>query len=221
MNVGTLSGTGSITGAVTVANSPLAIVQPGDSSVGTLSLNSLTFNGAGQINVVAGSSLLSTTSLTTSFAAPVVVNYVGADLGPGSYELVGYGGSLGGAGSSGFALAAAPRVTANLDFSTPGQISVDVVSVDHPVWSGSASSVWSTAAVGSPYNWNLALAGTGTEFLTNDNVEFRDGAATANVQINNGNVQPSTVTFNNMPSRTRSAAPTASPIRRSARRRSR
>ena len=198
LNWGTLSGTGSITGPVVVGNSPAAIVQPGDSSAGTLSLNSLSFNGAGQISVVAGSSLLSTTTLSTSPAGQVVVNYAGFQPpAAGDYELVGYSGSLGGAGSSGFTLAAVQRVTANLDFSTAGQINVDVVSVDHPVWTGSASSVWSTAAVGSPYNWNLAVAGTGTEFLTNDNVEFRDGARTGIVQISNGNVQPVSVTFSN------------------------
>ncbi len=198
LNWGTLSGTGSITGPVVVANSPAAVVQPGDSSAGTLSLNSLSFNGAGQISVALGSSLLSTTSLSTSLAGQVVVNYLGVQIPTaGDFELASYLGSLGGAGSSGFTLASNPRITANLDFSTAGQINVNITSVDHPVWSGSASSVWSTTPVGSPFNWNLAVAGTGTEFLTNDYVEFRDGAKTGIVQISNGNVQPASVTFNN------------------------
>src|SRR5262249_37552204 len=86
---------------------------------------------------------------------------------------------------------------AALDFSTPGLINLNIVSVDHPIWTGSQSTQWTTTPVGGSQNWRLAVAGTGTEFVTGDNVVFDDTAAGGLVTIPGGNVLPSAVTFNN------------------------
>jgi autotransporter-associated beta strand protein len=129
----------------------------------------------------------------------VVINDVSAvPLTVGDYPLVDYTGSIGGTGSAAFALGALPpRTVAHLDFSNPGVIDCDLTSIDYPVWTGSASSVWSTATIASPKNCVLATAGSGTDFLTGDNVVFNDLASTGNVQISAANVKPASATFDN------------------------
>ena len=53
-------------------------------------------------------------------------------------------------------------------------------------------------APGAAFNWKLQLAGTNTEFLTNDQVIFDDTATgTTAVTINDATVAPASVTFNN------------------------
>ncbi|RYD87456.1 MAG: autotransporter, partial [Sphingobacteriales bacterium] len=73
-----------------------------------------------------------------------------------------------------------------------------MINGDTPVWTGVASGAWSTAAVGSPFNWKLQVGGGGTEFLLNDQAVFDDNATgTTNVVINDATVAPASVTFNN------------------------
>jgi autotransporter-associated beta strand protein len=198
-NQGTIGGSGNINAAITVPDSPSNIIQGGDVGAGTLSLNSLTFNGAGQIRLWMGSSFLSAGTLTANGSAgAVVINYNGAAPGTaGLIPLVGYS-SLGGTGTAGFALGVLPpRYNASLDFNTPGLINLNLLSVDHPIWTGSQNTQWTTSAVGGNQNWRLAVAGTGTDFVTGDNVVFDDTAAGSFVQITGSNVQPNTVTFSN------------------------
>lgn len=201
LNSGVLGGTGTFSNAaITVASSPSNIVAGGDSGAGTLTVNSLAFSGSGQIDVAFGASLLNATTLTVNGAARSVViqNAGGYPLAIGEYPLVSYSGSIGGTGSAAFVLGALPpRTLAHLDFSNPGVVDYDLTGTDHPIWTGSASSTWSTATISSPKNWTLAIAGTATDFLTGDNVVFNDNAHTGNVQISAANVQPASATFNN------------------------
>ena len=114
----------------------------------------------------------------------------------GDYPLIDYSGSL--SGSAAFVLGTMPpRTLGHLDFSNFGAIDFDVTGIDFPVWTGSANTTWSTSAISSPYNWKLAIAGTGTNFVTGDNPLFNDSAHTGNVQISAANVQPAGVTFAN------------------------
>ncbi len=202
LNQGTLGGIGSV-GGVTVASSTGAIVQGGDANAGTLSINSLTFNGAGQVKVVLGSSLVQATSLTANGAAgSVTINISGPPPTTiGETQLVLYSGAIGGTGSSAFTLGSLPtppRYTASLDFSNAGVIDLNVTFVDRPVWSGSQSSEWSTNAISGAKNWVLAVAGTATDFLPGDNVVFNDSAASGIVAISGtADVAPSSVVFNN------------------------
>ena len=70
---------------------------------------------------------------------------------------------------------------------------------DTPKWTGAASGVWSTTAVGTPFNWKLQTAATNTEFLANDQVIFDDTATgTTSITINDATVTPASFTFNNL-----------------------
>jgi fibronectin-binding autotransporter adhesin len=199
---GTLGGTGSFVSATaTVASALGNAIAAGDSGAGTLTVNSLTFSGSGQIDVGFGTTLLNATTLAANGAAHSVViqNSGGFPTAIGEYPLVDYSGSIGGTGSAAFVLGGTlpPRTVAHLDFSNPGVIDYDVTAVDYPVWTGSASTTWSTSAISPPKNWKLAIAGSATDFMTGDNPLFNDTAHTGNVQISAANVQPASVTFNN------------------------
>jgi autotransporter-associated beta strand protein len=199
---GTLGGTGAFSNATaTVASSPSNVIIAGDSGAGTLSVNSLTFNGSAQVYVSFGASLLNTTTLNVNGGAGsvVILNAGGFPTAVGEYPLVAYTGSIGGTGSAAFVLGGAqpPRTVAHLDFSNAGVIDYDVTGTDHPVWTGSQSSTWSTATIPNPKNWKLAVGGGATDFITGDNVSFDDTAHTGNVQISAANVQPVNVVFNN------------------------
>jgi autotransporter-associated beta strand protein len=61
-------------------------------------------------------------------------------------------------------------------------------------WTGTASGDWSTAAIGSPFNWKYG--GSGTEYLEGDVVVFDDAATATAVNLATS-VAPSSVTFNN------------------------
>ncbi len=201
LNNGALGGTGTFSNAtVTVASSPSNAVTGGDSGAGTLTVNSLTFSGSGQINVAYGASLLNATTLAVNGPAHSVViqNSGGYPTAVGEYPVVDYSGSIGGTGSAAFVLGTLPpRTVAHLDFSNLGVIDYDLTGTDHPVWTGSQSSTWSTGNIPGSKNWKLAIAGTATDFITGDNAVFDDTAHTGNVQISAANVQPAAVTFNN------------------------
>ena len=60
-------------------------------------------------------------------------------------------------------------------------------------WTGAASTAWNTLAT----NWKTASTNVATEFLPNDAVFFHDNPTTAVVDISDGNVSPSSTTFDN------------------------
>jgi autotransporter-associated beta strand protein len=73
-----------------------------------------------------------------------------------------------------------------------------MINGDTPIWTGLASGAWTTTALGTPFNWKLQIAGTNTEFLSNDQVIFDDSATgTTAVTINDATVAPASVTFTN------------------------
>lgn len=217
---GTLDGTGSITAGhlVTVADSANNVVANGGSgtavsAVTPLTINALTFNGAGTLNLNTSfasraTPRLATTTLTTgatnASAGVITVNAATTDLAwqPGVYSLVGYT-TLGGTGFSSFNTAAnlaglGGRQSASALSNGGGAISV-TVSGDFPVWAPSTSNAnWTTSPTG---NWKLdSSSGAVTDFLANDTVLFDDSATPSSpltVSISSGNVAASRVAFNN------------------------
>ncbi len=84
----------------------------------------------------------------------------------------------------------------------PGYIDLQF-SVDYPIWTGTGNGVWDNNVNQSPQNWKLASSGTNntpTNFQVNDAAVFDDSAGTGHTVVSlngTGNVDPSSVTFNN------------------------
>ena len=204
-NGASLSGNGTVAAPLTVGNG--GILTAGYLGSGTLTVNGLTFGTAStdtsSVNATIGANpaLINVAGDVNAISGvhKVTINVgVNGAAGIGEYPLIDYSGSLTGTGSGAFVLGSLPpRTIAHLDFSNAGVIDYDVTSIDHPVWTGSASSTWSTAAIANPKNWKLAISGSATDFITGDSVVFDDTAHTGAVQISAANVQPANVTFNN------------------------
>lgn len=123
----------------------------------------------------------------------------------GTYRLLDYDGTIGGAGSGAFALsgvATYPHMTAALDFTTAGQVNLVVSAVDSLIWTGQASSAWD---VDTTANFALSSApSSGSTFYQGDAVTFGDthdvgapATPVSNATITGGAVTIGNLTFNN------------------------
>ncbi len=198
---GTLDGTGTVN-TVTVGNGTGGVITNGNGGTGVLTIGALTFNGAGAVNVnTAGSLGIAVTgALTTSGAGSVTLNVpVGLPWVTGTtYDLISYGtlnGAIGNFTAGSIAGLGARQTPTPVIHNNNVAITI---AGDTPVWTGAASGAWTTTPIGAPFNWKLQIAGTGTDFLPNDQVIFDDTATgTTDVTINNAAVNPASVTFNN------------------------
>ena len=143
--------------------------------------------------------ILNTGTLTASGGAGSVTINVGgsAPTAATSYKLLGYSGSF--SNLSAFTLGTLPnRTSASLTNNTgSSEIDLNVTAVDHPIWSGAATNVWSTAVLTPTKNWVLASSpGTQTDYLEGDNVVFDDTSSVKTVDIATANVSPMSVTVN-------------------------
>ena len=202
---GSVDGTGMIN-SVAVANTPAAIVNNGAGSTTPLAIGSLNFNGAATVNVnTAGAAglIVNGALVTTPSAGQVTINVTTAPVwvNGNTYNLIGYGSFSGNVTdfTKGTIPGLGARQSASLgDTGNSNGFITLAIAGDSPYWTGQASGLWSTTAVGSPYNWKLLSGQTGTEFLPNDQVLFDDNATgTTNVSITSGNVNPLSVTFSN------------------------
>ncbi|MFD0894631.1 autotransporter-associated beta strand repeat-containing protein [Luteolibacter ambystomatis] len=201
LGTGTVDGTG-LVDTINVGHATGGVVANGNGSFSPLSVNNLTFNGTGAMNVAINSASpgLVVGALTTNAAGPVTLNVSNPIWSNGqTYDVVSYT-SLGGAGYSAFTLGTVSglgaRQTANIQNS--GASLQVVITGDNPTWTGALSNEWSTAVLASPKNWKSVNLGTSTDFLANDAVIFGDAATgSTSVNIAGGNVVPSSTTFNN------------------------
>lgn len=213
----TLGGRGSA-GNVTVAGgSTGGTVVAGQSNVGSLTLAGLTFGGKGAVNVAnigsgGDASIITAGTLTANGSAgSVTINVSGSNLFTGTYKLIGHSGAVGGTGGFGaFKLGTVPTLTGPRVGGTPFRLvnnadEIDVkVSNDYILWTGVASSQWSTATIASPKNWKVVSTNAATDYLEtvsngNDAVVFDDSAGTGpkTVDISAANVKPMNVAFGN------------------------
>ena len=207
LTLGTVDGTTTINN-LTVANAATAILSHGNGSQSPLTIGSLTFGGAATVNVLtstatANSPRFVTTTLATNAAAKATITPVNA-FGywePGTYQAIGYTGTIGGAGFAGFQLPATAlaglggRQTATLDNSVAGQVNV-VIGGNRAQWTGAGNGNWDTATQ-TPQNWKQSVAGTPTDFLANDATVFDDtatGSTTINVVANVSPAMPPSIT---------------------------
>ncbi|HEY8993364.1 MAG TPA: autotransporter-associated beta strand repeat-containing protein [Lacunisphaera sp.] len=205
---GTLDGTGTV-GAVTVGNGTGGIVTNGNGGTSALTMDSLTFNGAGTISLNKASDIstvgLAVTGAFTTTAAngQITLNVLTAPawVNGSTYNLISYG-SFNGANTDftlGTITGLGARQSATLGNTgaSSGFITLAIAG-DTPVWTGAANGNWTTTAQPSPFNWKLQTAGTTTQFLTNDQVLFDDTATgTTEIKITDANVSPASVIFNN------------------------
>jgi autotransporter-associated beta strand protein len=213
----TLGGRGSA-GNVTVADgSTGGTIEAGQSNNGSLTLSSLTFDVKGTINVAnigngdSASILTASTLAANGASGSVSINVSGPNLLTGTYKLIGHSGPVGGMGGfAAFKLGTVPTLTGPRVGSTPfllvdnaGEIDVQV-SNDYILWTGAATSEWSTATIASPKNWKLVSTGAAADYLEtvsngSDAVVFDDSAGTGpkTVNISAANVKPMSVVFGN------------------------
>jgi autotransporter-associated beta strand protein len=202
VNNGTVDGTGTLSSVNVTSGS--GIVANGNGAVVPLTIDSLSFVDAGALNLRINSTspALITSSLNTGAAGggQVTVNVSNTSWDNGvTYDLISYG-SLDGAGFSEFVKGTVtgltPRQTATL-VNVSGNVALSIVG-DNPVWTGAASSEWSTAAIASPKNWVLPSGPTQVDFISTDNVIFNDSATgSTTVDVASGGVIPTSTTFDN------------------------
>lgn len=201
---GTLTGNGTVN-TVNVGDATGGIVSNNNGVAGaSLTIGTLTFNGAAAINTFGNSSpAIATTTLATNALGLVTINPTAASWTTGStYDLISYGGgSVGGAGFAQFAVGTvtgkSARQTATL-IDTGSAIAVQIGgTTDFPYWVGDTDTQWDTTTSN---NWKLFTAGTHTNFIPTDDVLFNDnatGAGPITVNIDAADVAATTTTFDN------------------------
>ena len=201
-----LGGSGTVTGAVTIASS--GFLRPGGAgTAGTLSIsNSLTLSGTATnlfdlaavntegagVNdevLVAGNVSLSENNF-------IIINLLGGSLANGTYKLFKYGGTLTG-GTNNLTLigfTSGTGQTAALDASIAGEIDIVVTAAG-----GSANLVWNGDGANNFWDYNTSsnfLNGVALSvFNTNDIVTFNDASTNQTVNLV-GALIPQTVTVN-------------------------
>jgi autotransporter-associated beta strand protein len=199
---GTLAGN-TIVNSVTVGAGTGGIVSNGlgGTDTSTLTVNSLTFSGAGTMNLTTSNfsgPLLATTNLTTTGANSVSINVTNTDKlwTNASYSLVSYS-TLGGTGFTGLKVGTLPllggRQTATLSDSG-SEVSLAIGGI-LPVWTGSVDGTWTAGPV---TNWQNLNGGAATNFVDGDTVIFDDTATgNTNLQITGATVTPVAAKFSN------------------------
>jgi fibronectin-binding autotransporter adhesin len=209
VNGGVLGGSGS---APSVSVAVGGGIEGGYNGTGTLTLGRVAYAGSGSFttngftNYPAAGSLaplnVTASNALNTGAGPVAVNLGGLPaLSTATYHLIQHSGVIGGGGSAAFTLGTAPNnVRHQFNYrllNDPGYLDVAVSVVAPVIWTGSLSTAWNaTDTLPAPMNWSYA--GSATNFLGGDFVQFDNSTASGGtVNISNGNVLPLAVLFNN------------------------
>jgi fibronectin-binding autotransporter adhesin len=195
VTTGTTLGAAGTMGALAVNSG--GTLEAGVSGSGTLTASSVNLSGSTlKLTVGASSTKLVVTAangLQATGTNTIQVNAI--NLTPGTYQLIDYNGTIGGAGFPSFVLTGLPsRAIGGMVHNTAGtSIDLNVTAIDFPKWTGALSGVWD----GVTQNWQLVGGGTATNFQNFDAVLF-DDSATGLTSIDVGSAfTPSSVIFNN------------------------
>lgn len=194
---GTLDGTG-IIDRVTVTDG--GTLTNGVPRTGVLMLNSLSFSGAGTLNLQTSDD--ESVSINTGIfnaGGLVTLNVSNRDnlWTTGTYDLVGYTTFTGNTANLQKGTIAGLGARQNAAITNGGGIIGLAITGDLPVWTGAQNGNWTTSPIGGAFNWKLQSTGAPTEFITGDTVLFDDSATgTTNVNIAQ-NVSPTSTTFSN------------------------
>ncbi len=195
-----ISGVGNVTGVVTASGG--GSVHPGNATgVGTLTMTDLTLGtssvqytfNAGTVGLVSVGNLL-----LTGGASSVTLNFLGLNPNLGTQTLIDYTGTA--LDNTQFAKftqgALFSRIEASLVNNTVNtSVDLNVTGIKFPIWTGSVSTEWSTAAIAGTKNWVLNGGGAQTDFIASDKVLFDNTptAAAPIVDISVADVSPADV----------------------------
>ena len=199
---GILTGSGTVN-SVNVGAGTGGVVSNNDGVAGApLTIGTLTFNGAATVNTQSSSTsaTIVTTALSSNAAGNVTINPTAAFWADGAtYDLVSYGGSIGGAGFGQFTLGTVSGLSARQSASAlinSGTAIQLTISGDTPYWTGDGDAKWNLSSTN---NWKLVSNNNPALFLATDNALFNDnatGAGPISVDIDLANVAPTSTTFN-------------------------
>lgn len=197
---GALSGSGGFS-SVVVPSQTGTVVSLGRSGAETLTVGSLTFQGAAELNISkagdpATASVTVTGALSTTPANGKVKLSSSLPFWTSAqfYNLV-QAGSLSGNAAS-FEIGTVSGLTSrqSATVAVQGNAVGIMINGDSPRWTGMGNAVWDSTSTG---NWALILGGGATTFIGGDVVRFDDTAAAGDVSIGASGVQPSTAQFDN------------------------
>ncbi len=194
----TFGGNGTVYGTATVASGSAIESDGGIGATQPLTLGSLTLGADGssqtttKVNVYL-SGAITTSSLTVN--GMNVIDIIGAAPAVGVYNLISYGGSIGGAGFAGFKLGDLPYgVVATLqDSGTAVQLNVTAITAEASVWTGNATGSWDLDGT---LDWKGVTSGNPQAYHDLYPVFFDDSAANFTVNLTT-NVLPAAVNVNN------------------------
>jgi autotransporter-associated beta strand protein len=201
---GTVTGNGFLN-TVTVGAGTGGIITNNNGVAGAaLTIGTLNFSGAATVNTfhTAGdfATTVATSTLSTNAAGNVTLNPSASFWTNGTYSLLSYTGSVGGAGAGQVVLGtvlglSARQIPSLVDSGSAFNLTI---SGDTPKWTGLDNGNWQTGTTGANKNWVLQVDGTPVDYLANDVVLFDDSATGATtIDINAANVSPFATTFNN------------------------
>lgn len=199
---GTAGGSGAV-GAIMVANGT-GTVANGNGDSGHLTVDSLTFNGAGAIAVTddgdASTSGISVAGalVTTPANGQITVNASSSFWNANTtYRLLEAGNFTGALSNftKGTINGLTSRQSASLVLN--GTTLGLLIGGDSPRWSGLDSSNWVVGTTGVNGNWRLVNGATKTDYIQGDVVLFNDQPTNTTVTISAANVSPAVVNFNN------------------------
>ncbi|MEK7949706.1 beta strand repeat-containing protein [Luteolibacter soli] len=202
---GIVDGTGTV-GEVNFANSPFAALANGNNGSGTFTTGNLNFAGAATITAnISGTAVgIAAGALTTSGtdgAIVVNVNRTGA-WNNGPNNLISFT-SFPSADVGDFAVGVVNGPVLGARQSIGGLVlngnNLALQINGNPIrWTGLQNGQWTINNVGGSLNWKLTSDNSPTDFIEGDDVVFDDAPGAAqSVQIDDGDVRPSTTTFNN------------------------
>ncbi|MEO8351491.1 MAG: autotransporter-associated beta strand repeat-containing protein, partial [Chthoniobacteraceae bacterium] len=168
-----------------------------DTTAGLITAKSITF-GAGttaKLKIGTGGdrlAALQTDGLSVDGTSTLKISTFGGPLAIGTYELIGYTGSIQGAGLSGFT-ATLPGRTVGTLVDAGSAVALNVTGNDTAVWTSAVNGHWD---VENTQNWKLQSNSAATNYLEGDDVRFDDGAPVTSVTLDES-ASPSRVVFAN------------------------
>ena len=205
---GTLDGTGTV-GAVNLGASGLAatkVLANGNGTTSTLTTGALSFGGAATVNLASTTTGvgIATGALTTSGTDAAIVFNIGRTGAwtNGVNNLLSYS-SFASADINDFALGTMTGTVFGARQTSGGLVlngnnialQVNGTSI---YWTGLQSNQWTTNAVAGSKNWKQTSDNVATDFIAADDIVLNDTPGTnQTLQIDDANVSPNSLTFNN------------------------
>ena len=186
------AGTLGTVNATTGSSLEAGVAGAGDFTAGNLFLFGNTLSvSAGTAN----SKFIVTNAGGFSAVGSNVIRVAPVNLTPGTYPLIDYAGTIGGAGFGSFSLTGLPGRAVGGLVNNVANTSIDlsITAIDNPKWTGAVDGNWD----GTTLNWKLVVGGGATNYQNLDAVVFDDSATgTTSVDLA-GPFTPSSVLFNN------------------------